>query len=249
MRQYETLKTEKQGKVVVATLHRPDDKNAINMQMVNELADLMDRIEDLNDVSVLVLKGNEDAFSCGMDFHAFTPGKKTDVHGFNKWEKMCRQLERLNKFTVAAVLGECTGGGLQLLLTCDARIAGNRASFTLNEVKQGFLPGMATFRLAKFVGLGRAKDLVLTGRTLKAEEARDWGILDRVCEPAELDQAVKATVEDLLPLHPAALEMARRLLTECYENSYENFIGHFLAAQHRAINDEMFQKTLAKVSD
>ena len=126
------------------------------MEMVNELTMLMDEVDASNDIAVFVLRGSPDVFTTGIDLRDFATEKKRDVYGLQKWEQMARQLENLNKFTVAAVQGECVGGGVQLVLLCDARIAEKRATFCLNEVKLGFLPGMATYRLAKYIGLGRA---------------------------------------------------------------------------------------------
>jgi len=235
MHDYETLRVTRNGNLVTAFLHRPDSDNAIDMQMVNDLS-----------VAVLVLRGSPDVFSSGIDLREFAARKGRDIYGLQKWERMCRELERLNKFTIAAVQGECTGGGFQLVLLCDARIAEHQAVFRLNEVKLGFLPGMATFRLAKYVGLGRAKNLMLAGRPIGAKEALNWGILDRVCDQASFEETLTETVNDLLPFHPVALEMARRLLDESYATSYEDFLGHFLAAQHRAINSEAFDRLMAK---
>ena len=246
MRDYETLKVSQEGNVVTAFLHRPESHNAISMRMVNDLSDLIDRIEDASEVDVLILRGNPDVFTSGIDLREFALHKRRDVYGLQKWERMCRELERLNKFTVAAVQGECTGGGFQLVLSCDARIAESRAVFSLNEVKLGFLPGMATFRLAKYVGLGRAKNIILTGRRIRAEEALDGGRLDRVCDQASFEETLTETVNNLLPFHPVALEMARRLLDESYATSYEDYLGHFLAAQHRAINSEAFDRLVAE---
>ncbi|MBK1700627.1 enoyl-CoA hydratase/isomerase family protein [Thiococcus pfennigii] len=242
MYQYKTLKVKRDGNVVTAFLDRPDGRNAINMQMVRDLSDLIDKVEDASDVAVLVLRGNADVFTCGIDLRDFPVEKPRDIYGLQKWERMCRDLERMNKFTVAAVQGECTGGGLQLALLCDARIAESHAVFRLDEVEKGFLPGMATFRLAKYIGLGRAKNLILTGRSIRAAEARDWGILDQVCDQAEFEDLLTRTIESLLPFHPVALEMARRLLMESFSASYDDFLGHYLAAQHRCIHSEAFRR-------
>ncbi len=246
MYDYETLEVAQEGNVVTAHLHRPDSHNAINMRMVHDLTDLIETIEDASDVAVLVLRGSPDVFSSGIDLSDFATRKRRNIYGLQRWERMCRDLEKLNKFTIAAVQGECTGGGFQLVLLCDARVAERRAVFCLNEVKLGFLPGMATFRLAKYIGLGRAKNLVLTGRQIGAKDALSWGILDRVCEQTAFEETVAETVENLLPFHPVALEMARRLLDESFATSYEDFLGHFLAAQHRAINSEAFDRLVAK---
>jgi enoyl-CoA hydratase len=248
MKQYETLKVTKESSVVTARLYRPDSRNSINMQMVHDLTDLMDVVEDATDVAVLVLHGSDGVFSSGIDLRDFSLEKPPDIYGLQKWEKMCRRLESLNKFTIAAVEGECIGGGFQLVLICDARIAEKKATFRLNEVKLGFLPGMATFRLAKYIGLGRAKNIILTGRKLKAEEAFAWGILDQVCEQTAFEQTLRDTIEGLLPFHPTALELSRRLINESYAADYENFLGHFLAAQHRAINSEAFHRLILKAA-
>ena len=248
MHPYETLRVVQEGNVVTAFLDRPKSHNAINMRMVNDLSHLIDAIDDAKDVSVLVLRGSPDVFSSGIDLHEFASHEKRNIYGLQKWEQMCRELERLNKFTVAAVQGECTGGGFQLVLSCDARIAEQRAVFCFDEVKLGFLPGMATFRLAKYIGLGRAKSLILTGRRLGAEQAHEWGILDRVCEQVSFEETLTATLNDLLPFHPVALEMARRLLDESFATTYENYLGHFLAAQYRAINSEPFDRLVSRAA-
>lgn len=246
MNHYQTLKVVQEGNVLTAFLHRPEARQAIGIEMVNELSDLMDHVEDANDIAVFVLRGGHDVFSSGIDLRDFDVHRKRNISGLQKWEQMARQLENLNKFTVAAVRGECIGGGFQLVLLCDARIAEQGATFCFNEVKLGFLPGMATYRLAKYVGLGRAKNIVLTGRKVRAKEAAEWGILDTVCEPTSLEDVLADTINNLLPFHPVALQLARRLLHESFAASYEDFLGHFLAAQHRAINSEVFDRLVAK---
>ncbi len=248
MKTYETLKVTQEGAVVTVALHRPHVRNAINMQMVHDLMDVAEIVADASDVDVLVLRGSEGVFSAGIDLRDFSLDKPPDIYGLQKWEKMCRQIETLNKFTVAAVEGECTGGGVQLVLLCDARLAEKKAVFRLNEVKLGFLPGMATFRLAKYVGLGRAKTMVLRGKPFRAEEALSWGILDEVCDRVSFEETLERIVAELRPFHPDALELARRLLNECYAVDYETFIGHFLAAQHRAINSDAFRELIVKAA-
>ena len=177
---------------------------------------------------------------------AFDPGKPLDIHGFHKWEKALTWIERLPKFTIAAIRGKCVGAGLHLALVCDQRIATPDAQFRLDEVGRGFLPGMTTFRLAKYVGLGRAKSMVLAGKELDGAEAERWGLVDQVVAPQELEDAVTALIQAWTPENAIALELARRLLNESYGIQYEEFIGNFLAAQHRAITSERFLQLLKK---
>ena len=245
---YETLEVVQRGNIVTVALKRPEAKNAINLQMLRELSRAIEAVEDAEEVDVLVLRGSAEVFSAGIDLRDFSLGKPPDHYSLQHWEKVCRRLEGLGKLTVAALQGECTGGGVQLVLACDARLAERGAVFQLNEVKLGFLPGMATYRFAKYVGLGRAKNLILTGRPFGAEEAHAWGLLDAVCDAGELEGVLARTIDGLLPLHPEALELSRRLIHESFACSYEDFLGHFLAAQHRCIHSEAFQRLVVEAA-
>lgn len=233
---YETLGYEEQGEIATITIKRP----RINVKQIRELERVFDHLDDNSSAKALVIRGH----SAGIDFADFDPKEPLDIHGFNKWEKLVNRLEKLDKVTFAAVDGPCIGGGVQLLLACDQRVCTPNATFTLPEVKMGFLPGMATWRLAKYVGLGTAKRLVLTGETLGAAEALRLGLVDYV-EP-DLDAALARTFEAMAPMHVVACTLARRLLNESFESHPEDAIGHFLAAQHRAISQTAFLETLKK---
>ncbi|MEC7240293.1 MAG: enoyl-CoA hydratase/isomerase family protein [Myxococcota bacterium] len=239
---HDTLNYEEKEGVAYITLDRPEG-NRINVQMVSDLTKVCDRLEDDSEASHVVLQGANGAFSMGVDFADFQPGKDMDIHGFNKWEKICRRLEKLPKTTVALVDGPAFGGGFQLVLTCDLRLATERARFQMPEVHMGFLPGMATFRLAKYIGLGRAKRLMLTAEEFGAQAAHDMGIIDRIDTP---ERALAWADEALGPKHSVAVELARRLLNESFADSWEDAVGHFLAAQHRSISQTAFLETLQK---
>ena len=238
----QTLQLSSADGITTITLDRPGDGNAIDVQMVDDLREVCEHLEDDNDDPVVVFRGANGLFSCGIDLRGFPADDKPNVHGFNRWERVCRTIERLPKVTVAAIDGECAGGGLQLALTCDVRVATDRAFFTLHEVRDGFLPGMGTFRLAKFVGLGRARRLALTGRKLDAAEALRIGLVDHTCDAADLDDTVDAALAEFGAIDPVAVQLTRRLFDESFETTYEDFIGNFLAAQHRAIQSETFRE-------
>ena len=243
---YRTLAVHKDGDIVFAQLHRPEARNAINMQMVLDLHSLADEIADASDVATLVLQGGKDVFCSGIDMADFSSERAPDIHGFNKWEQACRKIESLDNRTIAAVQGDCVGGGVHLVLVCDIRIAENRAIFQLDEVRRGFLPGLATFRLAKYSGLGRAKDLILNGRPVEAKEAAEIGLIDRVCEASAFSTEVRAAAEATTDFHTIAHQMARRLLNESFSENFEDFVGAFLAAQDRCINSESFRRLIVE---
>ena len=233
------------GKLVAfITLARPQAGNRIDVRMIQELSSVCDHLEDHSTADVVVLRSEGPDFCQGIDFEAFAPDKPIDIHGFNKWEKIAVRLERLPKVTVALLDGLAAGGGFQLALVADQRIATPSARLQLPEVHMGFLPGMATFRLAKYVGLGHAKRIMLCAEPVSAARALELGLVDRVS--ANLDRALGDTIRSFGPIHNVAVQLCRRLLDESFSVDFENAIGHFLAAQHRAVTQTAFLETLER---
>lgn len=243
MPEFKTLLFSEVDGVATVTFKRAGG-NRINVRMVKDLTRVCDHLEDQSQAKVVVFRGDGGVFSEGMDFEDWNPKEALDIHGFNQWEKACTRLERLPRASIALIDGPALGGGFQLALVCDLRIATPRARFQLPEVHLGFLPGMATFRLAKYLGVGRARDLMLTARALGAEEAQSLGLVDRLA--ADPDAGLSALIAELGPNHSVAIELTRRLLNESWSTSYENALGHFLAAQHRAITQTAFLDTLRR---
>jgi enoyl-CoA hydratase/carnithine racemase len=233
---YETIDYSEHDGVATIALRRA----RIDVRQIKELERALDHVEDVSACSVLVIRGQ----SLGIDFVDFDPKEPLDIHGFNKWEKLVTRLERLDRITVFAAEGPCVGGGFQLLLACDVRVAMTDARFSLPEVGQGFLPGMATWRLARYVGLGRAKRIVLTGESLDAARAEALGLLDAVLPDG--DAAVAEALRLLGPRNVVAATLARRLLIESFEQQNEDALGNFLAAQARATAQPAFQRTVER---
>lgn len=233
---YETIGYAESGAIATVTLLRA----RINVKQLRELERVCDHLEDVSTVKVVVLRGHSE----GIDFADFDPREAMDIHGFNKWEKLVGRFERLNQATVAVVDGDAVGGGFQLMLACDVRICTAAVRFSLPEVRLGFLPGMATWRLARYVGVGHAKRIILTGAPVEAAEALRLGLVDAVVD--DLEAGLVAALASLGPTHVVAITLARRLLLESTETVYEDALGNFLAAQHRAISQPAFLDTLKK---
>jgi enoyl-CoA hydratase/carnithine racemase len=234
----ETIRLEESGSIATITLIAEHS----SMKMIKEMGKVLDHLEDNSKASIVVLKGTDGRFNLGLDFKEFTPGQNLDIHGFHKWEKMCVRLERMRALTISLLNGHTVGGGVQLALCTDLRIAHPQTTFQLPEVKMGFLPGMGIYRIAKNIGLGRAKQWVLQSSTLSASQALQWGIISDVSE--DLEGALQSHIEASSPVNPVAIQLARRLLNESFHDSFEDAIGHFLAAQQRAISHDQFLKTV-----
>ena len=240
MKPFETITFSEQDSVATVTLVDPHT----SMKMIKELGSVCDHIEDSSSFSIIVFKGSESHFSLGLEFGDFQPEKGLNIHGFHKWEKICVRIERLPCITIAVLQGRVVGGGVQLALTCDFRLAASTTTLTLPEVHLGFLPGMAIFRVAKYIGLGRAKEWILGTSDLSAQKAMDWGLISAI--DSNIESMLHNHIQSVQPVHPVTVQLARRLLNESFHDSFEDAIGHFLAAQQRAISHEQFLKTIER---
>jgi len=165
---------DREGAVATVTVDRPERKNAIDSETAEALGDAWERFEEDDDAAVGVLYGANGTFSAGADLKAMDLTDSTDGWlGFTRTE--------VTKPTIAAIEGECVAGGLEMALWCDLRVAAPDATFGCFERRFGVpLVDGGTQRLPRVVGLGRALEMILTGRAVDAEEAREWGLVNRI---------------------------------------------------------------------
>ncbi|OFZ88472.1 MAG: enoyl-CoA hydratase [Betaproteobacteria bacterium RBG_16_64_18] len=215
MQKYETLALERVGEhVLIVTLNRPEVLNAINTRMGEETLDLWVRLSaDPGEVRCVVLTGaGERAFCAGGDL------KERDGMTDEAWRAQHEIFERsfiaLMECTVpviAAVNGHAYGGGLETALCCDFIYAARGARFALSEVRLGIMPGGGgTQNLARAAGERRAKELILSARAFSAEEAHEWGIVNRVCEPVELRSEAIAAAGSIAENAPLSVRQAKK---------------------------------------
>ena len=193
---FETITQERRGAIAILTLSRPEAMNAINLQMRRELREALDALRRDADVAVVILTGAGDkAFSAGMDLREFAKiNAEVPVAEMKRyrWENG-EGIAAFDKPIIAAVNGMAIGGGVELALQCDMIFAANGASFAFAEIKRGLMPGNGgTQRLPRRIGSARALEMILTGRSVFAEESLAIGLADYVV-PADqlLDQAVQ----------------------------------------------------------
>jgi len=183
---YETLFFEKQNGICTITLNRPERLNAINLQLVRDLEDVLAEIEEDEEARAVVLTGAGRGFCAGADIKEMADPKARQLPVGKPLDFFFR-LEDLGKPVIAAVNGPCNGGGLELALCCDFRIASETASFGLGEIKIGVMPaGGGTARLPRLIGPGMAKKFLYFGDRIGAREALDIGLVDKVVPPDAL---------------------------------------------------------------
>ena len=201
--------------VAIVTIDRPDAMNALDLEHAEALARELGVLAADDDARVVVLTGAGDrAFVAGADIKYM---RDLDVLGARRWgelgQRCANMLEAMPKPTIAAINGFALGGGCELALACDLRYAASRAKLGQPEVNIGVIPGWGgTQRLARIAGVGVAKELVLTGRTLEAEEALRLRLVSAVHEPAELMERVSDVARGLAAKSPLALAYAKEAL-------------------------------------
>ena len=182
------VKLEKQGHVGVLTIDRPEALNALNSQVLTDLDAAIDEVENDSEIYVAVLTGAGRSFVAGADIgemkgFSSVEGKKFGVHGGNVFLK----LENMSKPVIAAINGFALGGGCELAMSCDIRLASEKAKFGQPEVGLGITPGFGgTQRLPRIVGVSKAMELILTGKVIGAAEAKAIGLVSEVYPPEEL---------------------------------------------------------------
>jgi 2-oxoglutaroyl-CoA hydrolase len=210
------LRLDRDADVATITLDIPDKMNRVSMAARDQLARLFDELGRDDEVRVVILTGAGDqAFTAGGDIPGFLEREPEELSRL-AWNVAAA--ERCPKPVIAKLRGYALGVGLELALACDFRIAADNAELGLPEVKLGMIPGSGgTQRLARLIGLGRAKDMVMRGRRVTAAEALAVGLVTEVVPAAELDAAVARLVEELRALSPLALAMAKRVLNHAYD--------------------------------
>jgi 2-oxoglutaroyl-CoA hydrolase len=210
------LRLDRDGDVATITLDVPAKMNRVSMAARDQLARLFDELGRDNGVRAIVLTGAGDkAFTAGGDIAGFL---ERDPEELSRLAWNVAAAERCPKPVIAKLRGYAFGVGLELALACDFRIAADDIELGLPEVKLGMIPGSGgTQRLARLVGLGRAKDMVMRGRRIPAAEALAIGLVTEIVPAAELDAAVTNLVEELRALSPLALSMAKRVLNHAYD--------------------------------
>lgn len=212
---FETIELARDGGVVLLTLNRPKQLNALNRQVFRELDQALDEVAADPAARVLVITGSGDrAFAAGADIREFEAMGPMEALEFSRnTQRVLRKLETLPKPTIAAVNGFALGGGCELMMACDIAYAADSARMGQPEITLGIIPGAGgTQRLARLVGKQKAKELALTGEMLTAEEARELHLISKVVPSAELMTEVRKLCEKLVSKGAIALRMAKEAI-------------------------------------
>lgn len=220
---YQYLRCERLGKVLQVTIEREEKLNAMNSIMMAEIRDCFRTVRDLEDVLAVVLTGKGKAFMAGADIGEYSHLDMGQFLAFqDKGREMYRTVETCPKPVIAAVNGYALGGGFELVLACDMVIAAKHAKFGLPEVKLGLVPGGGGVqKISRLAGPFIAKELLMSGRMISAQEGRELRFIHQIVEPEQLAQTALASAEQLAGQAPLAVQSLKKLVNEGAEASLE----------------------------
>ena len=199
--------------IAIFKISRPEARNALTAECWQEIGEFADLCDRDNSIKLAILTGAGDkAFIAGADIGMIQ--ERTAVSALQGTaQAVLRKLEQCAKPTIAAVNGYAFGGGCEVAMACDIRYASENARFCLPELGLGILPGGGgTQRLARLIGVGRAKDMILTGRSITAQEALEYGLVTQVTPPDELMEKSLETAHTILSKGPLAVRLAKRVI-------------------------------------
>jgi len=208
---YETIIYEQEDGIAILTLNRPQQRNAISPQVGTEVDDVLDKVATDEEIKVLIVTGGTEVFSAGMDLKAgrVTGRRQSSIFSIVDGLAACE------KPTIAAISGFALGGGCELAMACDLRIASNTAVFGFPEVSFGAMPGAGgTQRLPRLVGIAKAKEMIFTSDRIDAQEAYRIGLVNKVVPVESLMEEAKKLAQVLVSRSPVALKTVKRCIND-----------------------------------
>lgn len=208
---------QKEPFIALIELNRPKELNALNKQLMEEVRDALQALDKNDQVRVIIITGNEQAFAAGADIKQMADKSAIDmllIDQFSTWD----QIRKTKKPIIAAVSGFALGGGCEFAMTCDMIIASETAKFGQPEIKIGTIPGAGgTQRLTRAIGKAKSMELILTGRFLSAEEAHFYGLVNKVVPKEMYMHEALQLAKEIAQLSPVAVQLAKEAVNRAFE--------------------------------
>ncbi len=227
----ETMRCELEGSLARLRLNRPEVHNAANWAWVNDLVTATEYLAQQSEIHVVIVSGEGQSFCSGLDVKELAHGNLSP-NWFATWERGVLGLAELDAITIAAIQGYCLGGGLQVALACDLRIAATGAILSIPAAREGVIAALGPMRLARLIGAGPAKQLCLLGHRFTPEEALALRLLSEVVPTTEqLEIRALAIAHELLETPFTALKHTKRQIDAAFEVDTTTLLDKFIDAQ------------------
>ena len=240
-----------EGGIRLLVIDRPEKRNAMTLEMVRTLRDRVTEADGERAVKGVVITGEGPAFSSGVDLQEFARATPDSARTLIETLKdLCAAIRSIPKPVAAAVRGHCLGGALELAVAADFRVCAPDARFGMPEVTVGLPSVIDAALIQQYIGLGRAKELLLTGDPIDASTALAWGLVNRVVEPDQLRAGALALVARVAAHHPTAVRAQKELiedwLNEPLEEAIENSIGFLVEAFREGVPQRSARELLER---
>ena len=230
----ETMFITQDGAIATLHLNRTARLNAFGMHGTAELNTAADLLAGDEATRVVIISGEGRSFSTGIDLKELAAGE-IDMTYHHRWEGALRKFELMNKVVIAAINGWCLGGGLQLALACDVRIAVESAQMGLPAVKEGLIPGMGVYRLPRAIGITRARRYILSGELVDGREGERIGMVDYVVSEANFARKVAEVSSAYLKMPWASVLLSKQMTNRAFDLPFDEFLAEYFAAQTQAM--------------
>jgi enoyl-CoA hydratase/carnithine racemase len=237
-----------EGRLARVILSRPESLNAFSLELVAELDAVSQLIENDREVRVVAITGAGRAFSAGIDLKALSRGEIDHAY-LVQWERFLHRLETMDKVIVCLCHGYFIGGGLQLALACDIRVATPSAKTGIPAVKEGLIPSMGPWRLARFVGLGRARKLTLLGNLIDGNEAHQIGLVDHLVSEDSAESEFENILKEYVSCTGAASLGSKQLLTRSFDPGFDETKAYYLELQAKVMASDDLKEAQAAFRD
>ncbi|NOR16435.1 crotonase [candidate division WOR-3 bacterium] len=211
---YKNIINETDGKIGIVKINRPDVLNAVNVETILEIEKAVKEFNDNKDILVIIITGEGKSFVSGSDISRLAEMDSLKAREYSQiGQRVLSYIENIEKPVIAAVNGYALGSGCELAMACDIRIASEKAKFGQPEVKLGLIPGHAgTQRLARLVGVGKAKEMIFTGDSIDAQEAMRIGLVNKVVASDKIIEEAKNIAHKIIDVGPTAVRLAKTVI-------------------------------------
>jgi enoyl-CoA hydratase len=218
-------------------LNEPEILNAMGAYWPADMLAAAREVGEDDEIRVVLLTGEGRSFCSGLNLTQLGRGEISN-EWFHTCEHAFRSMEIMEKPTIASVHGYCIGGGLQVAIACDVRIAADDAIVGLPATREAFIPGMGTYRLPRVIGMGHARHLILSGENIDANEAYRIGLVNKVVPRSKLEEEVEAWAQRYLEVPRPSIVWAKRLSNAAYDLPFEGFLEEYDRAVDAVISTE-----------
>ncbi|UCD81895.1 MAG: enoyl-CoA hydratase/isomerase family protein [Desulfobacterales bacterium] len=230
---FEFMRLEKEEKLAWVTFTREDHLNAMSNECTIQINRIAMALREDPDVRVAVIRGEGRAFSTGIDLKELA-ADRIEMRYHERWERALRIFETMEKLVIVGMHGFCLGGALQLALAADVRVSTADCQIGLPAIKESLIPGLATLRLPRYVGWGRAKKMILGGQNISGDEALQIGLVDHIVSDADFFKQLDKVAGDYLAACSVGTRMSKLAINKAFDMDFDPFLQYYYELQERA---------------